>query len=309
MYLTIVKYMKLNPSVVSQLALMVCGDGKYKDIFPYRSSSYLTEFFRNIDLDYIHDGSTRRLWVQNVLDELNSKENKNEECLPSPEIIKVIEQLLYPSIFITNNPSVDREKAVEMMNELLKGESLLVKIDTSTEIPKLTGKQGDFISTAIDERKTQRTIIFCPDVFKLPEETVDLNLVAVMMPFSSDFNGVYDAIKESCRNVGVNCQRVDDIWKNSTIIQDIFELIYTSSIVIADLSGKNPNVFYEIGIAHTLGKTVIPIVQNFNDIPFDLQHHRALTYLNNNEGRDNLQKALEKRLISLINNRQLKRDK
>lgn len=299
----IVKYMKLNSSVVSHLALMVCGDGKYKDIFPYRSSSYLTEFFRNLDLDYVHDGSTRRFWVQSVLDEINRKDNKTNENIPSPEIKKVIEQLLHPSIFITDNPSLDREKAIEMMNELLKSENLIVKIDTSTGIPKLTENLGEFISTAIRERKAQRTIIFCPEIFKIPEETIDLNLVAVMMPFSRDFNEVYSAIKESCRSVGVSCQRVDDIWKNSTIIQDIFELIYTSSIVIADLSGKNPNVFYEIGIAHTLGKAVIPIVQNFDDVPFDLRHHRALTYLNNNEGRNNLQKALEKRLISLINNR------
>lgn len=291
----------MNPSVVSQLALMVCGDGKYNEIFPYRSSSYLTEFFKGIDLDYTHDGSTRRWWVQNVLEEINKKDNKTNEQFPSPEIIKVVEQLLHPSMFITNNPHLNREKAVEMMNELLKSESLLVKIDTSTGIPRLTGKRGEFISTAINERKTERTIIFCPDVFKIPEETVDLNLVAIMMPFSRDFTEVYSTIKESCKNVGVRCQRVDDIWKNSTIIQDIFELIYISSIVIADLSGKNPNVFYEIGIAHTLGKTVIPIVQNFDDIPFDLQHHRALTYLNNSEGRSNLQKALEKRLISLIN--------
>lgn len=295
--------MKLNPSVVSQLALMVCGDSKYKDIFPYRSSSYLTEFFRNIDLDYVHDGSTRRFWVQNVLDEINSKDNKINEQFPSPEIVKVIEQLLHPSIFVTDNPSLDREKAVKIMNELLKSENLIVKIDTSTGIAQLTGNRGEFISTAVSERKAQRTIIFCPEVFKIPEETIDLNLVAVMMPFSRDFNEVYSSIKESCRSVGVSCQRVDDIWKNSTIIQDIFELIYTSSIVIADLSGKNPNVFYEIGIAHTLGKAVIPIVQNFDDIPFDLRHHRALTYLNNNEGRNNLQKSLEKRLISLINNR------
>jgi len=299
-YLVIVKYMKLNSNVISNLALMVCGDGKYKDIFPYRSSSYLTEFFRNLDLDYVHDGSTRRFWVQNVLDEINRKDNKTKENVPSLEIIKVVGQLLHPSIFITDNPSLNREKAVEMMNELLKSENLIVKIDMQTRLPQLMENRGEFISTAISERKAQRTITFCPDVFKIPEETIDLNLVAVMMPFSKDFNEVYDAIKKSCKSVGINCQRVDDIWKNSTIIQDIFELIYTSSIVIADLSGKNPNVFYEIGIAHTLGKTVIPIVQNFDDIPFDLQHHRALTYLNNNEGRSNLQKALEKRLISLI---------
>ncbi len=82
-------------------------------------------------------------------------------------------------------------------------------------------------------------------------------------------------------------------------IQDIFELIYCSSIVIVDFTGKNPNVFYEAGIAHTLGKNVIPITQNIEDIPFDLRHHRVLKYLNNNEGLQGLKKGLETRLKTL----------
>jgi nucleoside 2-deoxyribosyltransferase len=120
-----------------------------------------------------------------------------------------------------------------------------------------------------------------------------------MMPFSREFQEVHDTIRESCHNVNLECRRVDDIWKNSVIIQDIFELIYSSSIVVADLSGKNPNVFYEVGIAHTLGKSVIPIVQNMADIPFDLRHHRALEYLNNDQGREKLKTGLESRLKTL----------
>ncbi|MBK9356824.1 MAG: hypothetical protein IPN08_05460 [Bacteroidales bacterium] len=75
----------------------------------------------------------------------------------------------------------------------------------------------------------------------------------------------------------LECRKANDIWENSTFIQDIFELIFTSKIVVGDFSGKNPNVFYEIGIAHTLGKTVIPITQSINDVPADLRH-RVLKY-------------------------------
>ena len=99
----------------------------------------------------------------------------------------------------------------------------------------------------------------------------------------------------------MSCARVDDLWNNSTIIQDIFELIYCSSIVIVDFTGKNPNVFYEAGIAHTLGKNVIPITQSLNDIPFDLRHHRVLDYLNNNEGLQKLKINLLKRIKILKN--------
>jgi hypothetical protein len=117
-----------------------------------------------------------------------------------------------------------------------------------------------------------------------------------MMPFSMEFNDVLETIKTACSDVGMFCYRADDLWNNSTIIQDVFELIYCSSVVIVDFSGKNPNVFYEVGIAHTLGKNVIPITQSIDDIPFDLRHHRTLKYLNNSEGLEELRKGLEKRL-------------
>jgi hypothetical protein len=93
--------------------------------------------------------------------------------------------------------------------------------------------------------------------------------------------------------------RADDFWKNSVIVQDIFELIYRSSVVIVDFSGRNENVFYESGIAHTLGKNVIPITQSIDNIPFDLRHHRHIIYLNNGEGLRELENKLAERLASL----------
>ena len=82
-------------------------------------------------------------------------------------------------------------------------------------------------------------------------------------------------------------------------MQDIFNLIVRSKIVIVDFTGKNPNVMYETGIAHTLGKIVVPITQNIADIPSDMQHHRALMYLANSEGLQSLVNGLEPRLRAL----------
>jgi hypothetical protein len=84
------------------------------------------------------------------------------------------------------------------------------------------------------------------------------------------------------------------------VIQDVCSLIYRSRVVICDFSGRNPNVFYEAGIAHTLGKVVIPIVQNAEDIPFDLRHIRFIRYLNNNEGRQVLADAITEKLRSIV---------
>jgi hypothetical protein len=78
-------------------------------------------------------------------------------------------------------------------------------------------------------------------------------------------------------------------------------LIFIASLFATPCrTGRNPNVFYEIGIAHTLGREVILITQNAEDIPFDLRHLRYVRYLNNAEGRQALFDALEKRLTSLI---------
>jgi len=83
-------------------------------------------------------------------------------------------------------------------------------------------------------------------------------------------------------------------------LQDISRTtIDRSRVVICDCTGRNPNVFYEIGIAHTLGREVILITQIDADIPFDLRHLRYVTYLNNGEGLAVLYAKLEPRLIEL----------
>ena len=140
---------------------------------------------------------------------------------------------------------------------------------------------------------------FCPSVFNIPTEKVERDLVAVMMPFAAHFNSVHTSITKACIWAGLRCKRVDDIWANSTIIQDIFQLICTASIVVVDFSEKNPNVMYETGIAHTIGKHVVPITQSMDDVPFDLKQHRVLKYLPNSEGLLKLETALSIRLRTI----------
>jgi hypothetical protein len=123
-----------------------------------------------------------------------------------------------------------------------------------------------------------------PTVFRLPDrEAIAENLVSVMIPFDARFTPVYAALRGLVEQIGMECRRADDIWRNDAIIQDIVSLIDESKVVIGDCSGRNPNVFYEIGIAHTLGRKVILITQHMDDIPFDLRHLRVVPYLPNNE--------------------------
>jgi hypothetical protein len=161
---------------------------------------------------------------------------------------------------------------------------------------------SEYISTAHTE-VPKKMITFSPQVFSIPTKSQNDKLVTVMLPFSQQ--GTFTAVKNACDNLGLECKKADDIWENTTFIQDIFELIFTSKVMIADFTGKNPNVFYEVGIAHTLGKTVIPITQSINDIPSDLKHHRALVYHPNEQGYKDLTNEIDKRLRTLFPEKEL----
>jgi hypothetical protein len=146
---------------------------------------------------------------------------------------------------------------------------------------------------------TGPSIVFAPKVFEVPSSPTERDLISVMMPFDHSFQHVYSTIRSAAESSGLRCMRADDLWENSTVVQDVFSLIFHSFIVVCDFTQKNPNVFYEAGIAHTLGKHVVPITQSADDIPFDLRHHRFAKYLNNNEGLSTLKGELVGRFRTL----------
>lgn len=140
-----------------------------------------------------------------------------------------------------------------------------------------------------------------PSVFQLPDhENIEPQLASAMMPFDAAFTPVYESIRQATEAAGLRCRRADDIWENPAIIQDVVSLIDRSRVVICDCTGRNPNVFYEAGIAHTLGREVILITQNGQDIPFDLRHLRYIPYLNNGEGREGLAAAIQARVQTIV---------
>lgn len=158
---------------------------------------------------------------------------------------------------------------------------------------------ADLISTAHKETP-KKVVTFSPQVFDIPDKPQNDKLVTVMLPFKQQ--KAFDAVKLACNSLHLDCAKADDIWENPTFIQDIFELIFTCRVVVADFTGKNPNVFYEVGIAHTLGKTVVPITQSIDDVPSDLGHHRALLYYPNEQGYKDLTTEIGKRLKTLFPN-------
>lgn len=157
-------------------------------------------------------------------------------------------------------------------------------------------KEADLFHVLLTEwRRPLRT----PNVFNLNDpQRINNDLLSAMMPFAG-FDGVWSAIQAAAENNGMTHGRADNRWDHPAIIQDVVSLIDESAIVVCDCSNKNANVFYEMGIAHSLGKEVIIITQNANDIPFDIAHLRHIRYLNNGEGLNRLEQELTARVAAI----------
>src|SRR5918993_408765 len=101
----------------------------------------------------------------------------------------------------------------------------------------------------------------------------------VLMPFSEKFKDIYEVgIKQACKDAGATCERVDEQIFSENILEHTYSQIRRADIVIADMTGRNANVFYETGYAHALGKWVILITQDVDDIPFDLRPYPHIIY-------------------------------
>ncbi len=113
----------------------------------------------------------------------------------------------------------------------------------------------------------------------MTESTKPKPFCFVLMPFDKSFNDTYEfGIVGACKDAGAYCERVDKQIFEERILDRVYNQIAKADIIIADMTGRNPNVFYEVGYAHALGKTVILLTKEVDDIPFDMKHFRHIIY-------------------------------
>jgi len=117
---------------------------------------------------------------------------------------------------------------------------------------------------------------------KLPTPPKDVDTCFAIMPYGGWFDLYYDdifcpAIKEA----GLTPRRADDLNRAGTIIKDIWNYTKQAKVILADLTGRNANVLYELGLAHAIAKPAILLTQLMDDIPFDLRGLRILQYNKN----------------------------
>lgn len=146
------------------------------------------------------------------------------------------------------------------------------------------------------------TIVASP-IWQGKRISTEADLCFVLMPFADiqDVQKVYqEHVKPTVEKCGMRCIRADDIYDVSGVMQSIWEAMNRSRVIIAEMTNRNPNVFYELGIAHTLGKPVVMITQSMGDIPFDLKHLRCIEYKYKPRAIERFQDTLVRTLTTVL---------
>ena len=160
-------------------------------------------------------------------------------------------------------------------------------------------KGGDLISKFF-KLIERRTVSDKPKFFNVDWPLPERDHIAVMMPFSSEFDPVYEVIKNACSQLGHGAVRVDEMFGPGKITDDVFSIIVQGRLTVCDLTGRNPNVLYEAGLAHARGRDVVLLTQNKEDVPFDLAQIRYIRYFDNAEGREKLLRDLKKSIAACL---------
>jgi len=141
--------------------------------------------------------------------------------------------------------------------------------------------------------KNKDSIVTTP-IFKNRTFKTENNYVFVLMPFIEVWSDlIWKTLENHIPKLGFKCKRADNLYGHN-VIEDIWTGINEASVIVADITSRNPNVFYEIGIAHTLGKRVILITQDREALPFDFRVYRVIFYENHSDGLTTLCEQVEK---------------
>jgi hypothetical protein len=247
-----------------------------------RASQFL---FTVMSPDYFRSRWTAVEWKSTLAEELESGKVRMVPILyrdcDIPEILRSK----------TNIDFRDKDQYAVHLAFLVKKLQDLIEVRPSVLGEKQELKLGEHVKLPdtkmlSDLRESQREVMEAfrskPGSLIAPTPTdVDKSKCFIVMPFSvKSLNVVYEdfvkpVLVHRCK---LRPERGDDVFGSNVIMEDITKSIRRARLIIADLTGRNPNVFYEVGIAHALNKNVLLMTQSIDDVPFDLRHRRALVH-------------------------------
>lgn len=215
------------------------------------------------------------------------------------------------AVFTTRRVSKKYEEFVKKPGDVISPQRAYVENKYYISSTPLTQDSGFFadanhilLDTSKDKDMLYRTKLpdfsFFEDMaINLADIQVDEKMVMCLMPFHRKYDKTKTAIANACKEMGYRFRRSDDelIEDNTDLRKSIVRMILESRVVVAVLDGRNPNVFYEIGIAHSVGKLVLMVVNLSREEnkrqEVDLLSNRLITYNNTNELKEKLVKTLK----------------
>jgi hypothetical protein len=261
--------------------------------------------------DYFQSSWTRQEWQYALSDEINSGD------------VRLI-PLLYrdcdiPSMLRTKQwvDFRDQTQYQVVLNHLVHDLHSLASTETTATVPTETPKPGERVeeldpNTVSELKKALKDVVevfrakpeaVSTELAKIEETEIEEDLCFIVMPFSIEsLNIVYEdfvrpTLVDRCN---LRAERGDGVFGSNVIMEDITKSIRKARLIIADLTGRNPNVFYEVGIAHALNKQVLLMTQSIDDVPFDLRHRRALVYEYSPRGCKKLERDLYENVQNML---------
>lgn len=175
-------------------------------------------------------------------------------------------------------------KIYDLMNRLISNESRWK--DTNHLI--LSAQENNDIS----QKKSFLALNGVPD-----NTTIDSQSVFVLTPYHEQFSDTFTTIKNSCSSVGLNAKRGDEEHVSGDILSHTLKLMTQARLIIANIDGRNPNVFYELGIAHALNKDIIIVSSSLEDVPVDVKSNRIVLHGKDQNLEPLLKDAITKALV------------
>jgi hypothetical protein len=141
--------------------------------------------------------------------------------------------------------------------------------------------------------KTYRVnVVFVPT----DDKPIDSNLLFVIMSYREEMESVFEAITNAAKAQGLTAQRVKDVLGDYRITNRIIDMIERAKIIVADLTYERPNVYFELGYARAIGKTVFTTVRQGAEIHFDVKDWTYIPYQDENKLTSELSIRLETEL-------------
>ncbi|RIK08254.1 MAG: hypothetical protein DCC49_09330 [Acidobacteria bacterium] len=133
----------------------------------------------------------------------------------------------------------------------------------------------------------------------MTNDQVEMRRGFLLMPFREDLEPIREIIVAAGRDSGVAIERADDIFRPGVVVEQILEAIDTAAVVVALCTGRNANVFFEMGWAWRIHDPIL-VAATTDDLPFDIQHLRAVIYGHDDHPNQSIE-TLHSRLTSAIN--------